>query len=189
MVFSLTHWKCFQMNIMIVLWRLQRDTASCDKKTVSGSCTMSDWQILLITQCAPCSVWCRLALVAKEVSGRRKHQGEEVVKPLQILCLGVSRNGSNRRTWLWQSATSSATEPLAGTEMEGHLPGHGGGLPWLGMTGTGREGDRAGCLQSYKPLLWLDSFTLTQRDGRAMCCRGAEQYKKALNWVQIFTKA
>lgn len=95
MVFSLTYWKCFQMNIMIVLWRLQCDIASCDKKTVSGSCSMSDWQILLIIQCAPCSVWCRLALVAKEVSGRLKHQGEEVAKPLQILCLGVTRYGRN----------------------------------------------------------------------------------------------
>lgn len=57
---------------------------------------------------------------------------------------------------------------MAGTEMDGHLPGDGGGLPWLGMTGAGREWCWAGCLQSYKPLLWLDSFTLTQQAGRVM---------------------
>lgn len=43
----------------------------------------------------------------------------------------------------------------AGTEIVGHLPGHGGGLPWLGMTGAERNWGRAGCLQSYKPLPWL----------------------------------
>lgn len=58
---------------------------------------------------------------------------------------------------------------LAGTEMVGHLLGHGGGLPWLGMTGAERERGRAGFLQSYEPLPWLDSFTLTEQAGRAMC--------------------
>lgn len=43
---------------------------------------MPDCQILLITRCAHCSVLCALALVAKEVSGRLKYRGEEVVKPL-----------------------------------------------------------------------------------------------------------
>lgn len=74
-----------------------------------GGYRMPDWQILLINLCAHCSVWCGLASVLKEVSGRLKHQGEEVVKLLQILCLGVRRDGSSRRTWLWQSAMSSAT--------------------------------------------------------------------------------
>lgn len=58
---------------------------------------------------------------------------------------------------------------LADTEMVGHLPGHGGGLPGLGMTGAEREWGRAGCLQSYKPLSWLDSFTLTQQAERVIC--------------------
>lgn len=67
-----------------------------------------------------------------------------------------------------------------GTKMNGHLPDDGGGLPWLGMTGAGREQGRAGCLQSYKPLLWLGSFTLTQQAGRVMCWRGTEQPKNNL---------
>lgn len=128
------------MNIMIVLWRLQHDIAFCDKKTVSGSWHLSDWQILLITQCAPCSVWRGLALVAKEVSGRLKHQWEEVLKPLQILCLGVRRNGSNWRTWPWQSAMSSATVLQLAQRwraicwaMEGVFPG----LAWLVRVGNG----------------------------------------------------
>lgn len=33
----------------------------------------------------------------------------------------------------------------AGTETGDHLPGHGGGLPWLGMTGAGNGAGLVAC--------------------------------------------
>lgn len=134
-VFSAKHWKYFQMIIMIASWWLLvwrcLGPKEWGKKNYSlGSCSMPDWQILLIIQCVHCSAWCGLALVVKEVSGWLKHRGEEVAKPPQILCLRVRHNGSSRRTWLWQSTMGSATAPQLAQRgrticwlMEGVFPG------------------------------------------------------------------
>lgn len=114
------------------VWWLQRGNASCNKKTVRGSCSMPDWQILLITQCAHCSVWCGQALVVEEVSGCLKHQQEEAVKPRQI----PFPSGKAQREQPGNVTVTKHRElchcALAGAERGGHLPSHGGGLPWLG---------------------------------------------------------
>lgn len=168
-VLSPTHWKCFQMNIMIVLWRLQRDIASCDKKTVRGSCSMSDWQILLITQCAHRSLWCGLALVVKKVSGGLKHQGEEAVKPLQILCLGVRHNRSSRRTWLWQTAISSATAPrLAQRRAAICRAWRGSSLAWNDWCMEGMEPGWLPTVIQATSLAWFVYTNSTGREGNVL---------------------
>lgn len=79
------------------------------------------------------------------MSSRLKHQGEEVVKPLQN---PVPWGKAQRE----QPANVTVTKrhelchsALAGTEMGGHLPGHGGGLPWLGMVRGGNGAGLVAC--------------------------------------------
>lgn len=55
-VLSMTQWKYFKINIMILLWRRLHDIASCDKKTVRGAaaCLIDKFCSLpsvLIAQC------------------------------------------------------------------------------------------------------------------------------------------
>ena len=188
-VFSLTHWKCFQMNIMTVLWRLQCDIASCNKKDCQG-----ELQHVWLTNSAHYPVCSSLSVMRTGVGG------EGSVRPPKTSGRGSGEASTNSVPW-GKGTTGAAGErdcdkppsalPLRlGWQRDGRpSAGHGGGLPWLGMTGAGREWGLAGCLQSYKPLLWLDSLTLTQQAGRVMYWRATEQHKKALNWVQIFTKA
>lgn len=119
------------------IWRLQRDIASCDKKTVRGSCGMSN-----SAHYPECSL---LSVMWTGVGGRGsvrppKTSGRGSGEASKILCLGVRRNGSSRRTWLWQSAVSSATAAWLAQRwsaicraMEGVFPG----LEWLVWKGNG----------------------------------------------------
>lgn len=142
---------------------------------------------------ARCSVWRRLASALKEVSGGPENIRERTLRSLETLLLPPRPRGGG--------ATGAAGErdcdkvPRALPRRLGWLgdrrPSAG---PWRGSSlarsGAGR-GWRAGALPAVvqKPLLRLDSFTLTQQAGRAMCWRGTERHKKALNRVQISTKA
>lgn len=146
--FSLTLWKCFQMNVTMERWWLRCDTN--DRRGWSHG--MPDWQILLITQHARCSVWRRMALVVKEVSGWLKTSGRGSSEASTNSAPWAKTRWSSRRTWLWQSDVSSATASgLAPRRaaicraVEGVFPG----LEWLVRS-------RARRLQSDKPHFWLD---------------------------------
>lgn len=163
----------------MMIWRLWRDIASCDKKKTcqGGSCSVPDWQIQLITQCAHRSVWCGLALVLKEVSGRLKRQGEEVAKPLQIPCLGVRRDGSSRRTWLWQSAMSSATVSWLAQSCVAICRATEGVFPGLEWCGKGMRPGRMPAVVQATSLAWFVYTNSTGWEGDVLERRAANTKK------------
>lgn len=143
-VFLLTHWKSLQMNIMM-LWRLQRDSASCDKRTCQG-----ELQHAWLTNSAHYPV-CSLLSVMRTGIGAKGS-----VRPSKTSGRGggeASTNsmpqGKERREQPENVTVTKRHElchsVLAGIEMGGHLLGRGGGPPWLRMVWRGNGAGLAAC--------------------------------------------
>lgn len=140
--------------------RLQHNNNSCDKKGLSGgSAACLIGKFCSLPRRARCDVdrrwWQKKVLKSPKRSGREAGEAPTSSVPLGYEATGtIGERVCDRAPWalpwlpLSRSAICRATE--------GVFPG--------------LEGGRAGCLQSYKPLPRLHSFTLTQhaREGNLL---------------------